>query len=202
MQMKCKKRGMTGTAIKNKDQVRFFYYRTWNKISKFISVQGSKHLCVQRLGVNRQKGRGIQISWYIAGHTCLYHTVKPTLLSFSDCFVFSKFLAVLHNWYLKSYDLYCFVSEESLYKRLKVGTCARDRRALQQLALNVQVKHCYSYGSEMQLRGKSVHSWCNGSSDRSFLGWTHSAISRSSQCSTTGVTNAVVCIILSVGWCI
>ena len=28
------------------------------------------------------------------------------------------------------------------------------------------------------------------------------AISRSSQCSTTGVTKAVVCIILSVGWCI
>ena len=27
-------------------------------------------------------------------------------------------------------------------------------------------------------------------------------ISRSSQCSTTGVTKAVVCIILSVGWCI
>ena len=28
------------------------------------------------------------------------------------------------------------------------------------------------------------------------------AISRSNQCSTTGVTNAVVCAILSVGWCI
>ena len=28
------------------------------------------------------------------------------------------------------------------------------------------------------------------------------AISRSSQCSTTGVTKAVVCDILSVGWCI
>ena len=27
-------------------------------------------------------------------------------------------------------------------------------------------------------------------------------ISRSSQCSTTGVTKAVVCVILSVGWCI
>ena len=32
--------------------------------------------------------------------------------------------------------------------------------------------------------------------------WTHGAISRSSQCSTTGVTKAVVCAILSVGWCI
>ena len=30
----------------------------------------------------------------------------------------------------------------------------------------------------------------------------HWAISRSSQCSTTGVTKAVVCAILSVGWCI
>ena len=28
------------------------------------------------------------------------------------------------------------------------------------------------------------------------------AISRSSQCSTTGVTKAVVCVILSLGWCI
>ena len=28
------------------------------------------------------------------------------------------------------------------------------------------------------------------------------SISRSSQCSTTGVTKAVVCVILSVGWCI
>ena len=32
--------------------------------------------------------------------------------------------------------------------------------------------------------------------------WTHRAISLSSQCSTTGVTKTVVCVILSVGWCI
>ena len=50
--------------------------------------------------------------------------------------------------------------------------------------------------------GKSVCSWCDGSSDRSFMGWTHWAISHSSQCSTTDVTKAVVCAILSVGWCI
>ena len=29
----------------------------------------------------------------------------------------------------------------------KVGTCARDRRVLQQLALNVHVKHSYSYST-------------------------------------------------------
>ena len=30
-----------------------------------------------------------------------------------------------------------------------------------------------SWWSEMELRGKSVRSWCDGSSDRSFVGWTH-----------------------------
>ena len=47
--------------------------------------------------------------------------------------------------------------------------------------------------------GKSVRSWCDGSSDQSFMEWTHLAISRFSQCSTTGVTKAVVYVILSVG---
>ena len=32
--------------------------------------------------------------------------------------------------------------------------------------------------------------------------WTHGTIYRSSQCSMTGVTKAVVCAIMSVGWCI
>ena len=32
--------------------------------------------------------------------------------------------------------------------------------------------------------------------------WTHEAISHPSQCSMTGVTKAVACAILSVGWCI
>ena len=44
-----------------------------------------------------------------------------------------------------------------------------------------------------------VRVFAHGASDRSFMGWTQSAISRSSQCSTTGVTKAVVCVILSVG---
>ena len=57
-------------------------------------------------------------------------------------------------------------------------------------------------GNEMYLCGKSVRSWCDRSSDWSFMGWTHWAISRSSQCSTTVVTKAVVSIILSVGECI
>ena len=32
----------------------------------------------------------------------------------------------------------------------------------------------------MKLRGKTIRSWCDGSSDRSFMGCTHWAISRSS----------------------
>ena len=55
------------------------------------------------------------------------------------------------------------------------------------------VKQIRTTRSEMQLRGKSVRSWCDGLSDRSFMGWTHWAISRSSQCSATGVTKAVIC---------
>ena len=38
--------------------------------------------------------------------------------------------------------------------------------------------------------------------DPSWGGPIELSISRSSQCSTTGVTKAVVCVILSVGWCI
>ena len=44
-----------------------------------------------------------------------------------------------------------------------------------------------------------ILSWCDGSLDRSFTLW---ANSHSSQCSMTGVTKAMVCAILSVGWCI
>ena len=33
----------------------------------------------------------------------------------------------------------------------------------------------------VKLRSKSIRSWCDGSSDRSFMGWTHWASSRSSQ---------------------
>ena len=49
---------------------------------------------------------------------------------------------------------------------------------------------------------KITHFTPSESSDRSFMGRTHWAISRSSQCSTTGITKAVVCAILSVEWCI
>ena len=37
---------------------------------------------------------------------------------------------------------------------------------------------------------------------REITEWFHYSNSRSSQCSTTGVTKAVVCAILYVGWCI
>lgn len=34
--MKYKKRGKPANMVKNKEQVRHFYYRTWHKISKHI----------------------------------------------------------------------------------------------------------------------------------------------------------------------
>ena len=48
--------------------------------------------------------------------------------------------------------------------------------------------------------GKSVRSWYAMGRRIDPSWWTHWAISRSSQCSTTGVRKAVVCVILSVGW--
>ena len=47
--------------------------------------------------------------------------------------------------------------------------------------------------------GKSVRSWCDGSLDRSLMmRWVVGSIPHGA----TGVTKAVVCVILSVGWCI
>ena len=73
-------------------------------------------------------------------------------------------------------------------------------RKKREITITYKVVSSYvpSYDSSVE----SVRSWCDGSSDRSFMGRTHWAISHSSQCSTTGVTKAVVCAILSVGWCI
>ena len=47
-----------------------------------------------------------------------------------------------------------------------------------------------------------VRAFAHGAMGRRIdLSW-GGAISRSSQCSMTGITKAVVCAILSVGWCI
>ena len=57
----------------------------------------------------------------------------------------------------------------------------------------------------LNMRSSSVvRAFAHGAMDRRIdpSWWTHRAISRSSQCSTTGVKKAVECVILSVGWCI
>ncbi|KAJ8321235.1 hypothetical protein KUTeg_001211 [Tegillarca granosa] len=38
---KCKKKGVVPSLIKNKDQVRHFYYRTWHKIAKYIKIDSA-----------------------------------------------------------------------------------------------------------------------------------------------------------------
>ena len=62
----------------------------------------------------------------------------------------------------------------------------------------------FSYTGYYNIANSVVRAFARGMMDRRIDSswWTHSAISHSSQCSTTGVTKAVVCAILSVGWCI
>lgn len=48
--MKYKKRGKPANMVKNKEQVRHFYYRTWHKISKHIDFANGEfplfHSCL------------------------------------------------------------------------------------------------------------------------------------------------------------
>ncbi|KAK7073495.1 chromatin binding, partial [Halocaridina rubra] len=46
---KLRKKGMPGYQIKNKDQVRHFYYRTWHKISKYIAFNDGVKKATQEL---------------------------------------------------------------------------------------------------------------------------------------------------------
>lgn len=46
---KMRKKGNTGYTIKNKDQVRHFYYRTWHKISKYITFNEGVKKATQEL---------------------------------------------------------------------------------------------------------------------------------------------------------
>ena len=49
----------------------------------------------------------------------------------------------------------------------------RDSLSCLQALQSIKLEHPLIERSEMYLRGKSVRSWCDGSSDRSFMGWTH-----------------------------
>lgn len=44
--MKYKKRGKPANMVKNKEQVRHFYYRTWHKISKHIDFANGELPCI------------------------------------------------------------------------------------------------------------------------------------------------------------
>ena len=69
------------------------------------------------------------------------------------------------------------------------------------LSLSLYVYVCVHMCIHVCLYIIYVRSWCDGSSDRSFM-LDPLASSHFSQCSTTGVTTAVVCVIMSVGGCI
>ena len=49
--------------------------------------------------------------------------------------------------------------------------CSSVVRAFAHGAMGRRIDH--SWGGPIELCGKSVHSLCDGSSDRSFMGWTH-----------------------------
>ena len=74
------------------------------------------------------------------------------------CELFSFFQPVLHNWCNKGHVCGIVHVKDSLLLRV-----AHEGNVLFNHALN-------SLWSEMKLHGKSVRSWCDGSSDRSFMG--------------------------------
>ena len=71
----------------------------------------------------------------------------------------------------------------------------------QSLSLSLYVYVCVHMCIHVCLYIIYVRSWCDGSSDRSFM-LDPLASSHFSQYPMTGVTKAVVCVIMSVGGCI
>ena len=94
----------------------------------------------------------------------------------------------------------------SLYLSLSLEVCECTQRDTSRM--NLTDFSCTQYWVFHSVRGARcsfvVRAFAHGAMGCRIdpLWWTHWAISRSSQCSTTGVTKAVVCVILSVGWCI
>ena len=104
-------------------------------------------------------------------------------------------------------DTWHYITDITVDRQLcLLVTCVRRDREEENTEMEIRVVSQQWDSQNLKERDVAqrynVRSWCGGSSDRSFMGWTHWAISRSSQCSTTGVTKAVVCVILYVGWCI
>ena len=98
--------------------------------------------------------------------------------SFIHSFIHSIIYLCIHS-FLKKKFICCFPVFEGVFPRLHEGDGQKQCHATQR-------SNNAGWKSETQLRGN--------------LSLSHSP--RSSQCSTTGVTKAVVCAILSVGWCI
>ena len=83
----------------------------------------------------------------MSAHGAKGHRIDHIIL---DPLNYSSFQPVLHDWYNKGRGM-CYplsgmvlMNDPLLLMRIPApdrGTCARDRRQLQQLALNVHVKH-------------------------------------------------------------
>ena len=68
--------------------------------------------------------------------------VVGSILQVVNRFNYFSFQTVLHDWCNKGRGMcYPVCGMAWTEEPTKAGTCARDKRALQQLALNVHVKH-------------------------------------------------------------
>ena len=65
-----------------------------------------------------------------------------------------------YPWWVVDLETTIMVTSVVLYNR--VDCCCK--------CMDIPSKHLYQ---KMYFRGKSVRSWCDGSSNRSFMGWTH-----------------------------
>ena len=122
-------------------------------------------------------------------------------------FLAQHILQLLINYFYLLYWTFLSLTKNMKKKRKlkKKKTCSHTSwlaQLVKQSVMTHKPNHTVRLGSNLHKVSSLSVIKGSGTSDRSFMGWTHWAISRSSQCSTTGVTKAVVCVILSVGWCI
>ena len=89
----------------------------------------------------------------------------------------------------------------TLYARFTVSVCVcvracglKQKRGYSVVCLFIYLHILINPVATVRSSTGHLHHWV--------ISFSSQAISRSSQCSTTGVTKAVVCAILSVGWCI
>ena len=141
--------------------------------------------------------------------------VFAIVLGFHKIFIHFVYTNVVANW--------CLKKQQKANKQTKVINKKRPRRKGIKMIIITKLRLAFYIEviieNELHLSKELICVICNvmGSRCSSVLRafahgamghwidpswWTQWAISRLSQCSMTAVTKAIICIILSVGWCI